>query len=179
MKRTAARIVTLAILFSVAATGHSLGRAEQTTTTPDVLGALLIEVRGLRAAMERMASTDAQVQLALGRLQLQEQRVLNQVRRLDAVKAALIVAQRELEPLTQRVKDEAEGVKQFHDDPEIRRGREAQLRATTVEWSRKNTEVQQLLAEDALLNQDIGAEQRRWTDFNQRLEDLERALARR
>jgi hypothetical protein len=178
MKRTASRIVVLTILFSVAVTGHSLGRAEQTTTTPDVLGSLLIEVRGLRATMERMASTDAHVQLVLGRLQLQEQRIVNQVRRLDSVKASLIVAQRKLDVLAQRVKEEAEGVKLF-DDPDVRRGREAQLLAAKLEWSRKNAEVQRLIAEDASLTQDIGAEQSRWTDFNQRLEDLERALAPR
>jgi hypothetical protein len=40
-------------------------------TAPDVLGALLTEVRGLRQAMEQMASAGPRAQLALGRLQLQ------------------------------------------------------------------------------------------------------------
>ena len=37
--------------------------------------ALLTEVRGLRVAMEQMTSAGARVQLALGRLQLQESRL--------------------------------------------------------------------------------------------------------
>jgi hypothetical protein len=39
--------------------------------------------------------------------------------------------------------------------------------------------VQRLLTEESLLTQDISSEQNRWTEFNQRLEELERALARR
>jgi hypothetical protein len=64
-------------------------------------------------------------------------------------------------------------------EPEIRRGREAELRDTKRLWSRKNAEVQQLLSEEAMLAQDIAAEQGRWSDFNQRLDALERALIRR
>ena len=41
----------------------------------DIMPALLQEVRGLRAAMEQMTSAGSRVQLALGRLQLQEQRL--------------------------------------------------------------------------------------------------------
>ena len=41
----------------------------------DTLGALLVEVRGLRGAIEQMASVGPRVQLAMGRLQLHEQRL--------------------------------------------------------------------------------------------------------
>jgi hypothetical protein len=36
--------------------------------------------------------------------------------------------------------------------------------------------VQRLVAEEAMVAQEMSAEQTRWTEFNQRLEDLERAL---
>ena len=36
----------------------------------DTLGALLVEVRGLRSAIEHMASVGPSIQLAMGRLQL-------------------------------------------------------------------------------------------------------------
>ena len=127
--------------------------------------------------MERMASTDAEAQVVFGRLQLQE-RIVNQVRRFDSVKASLIVARRELDALTDQVKERTEFAS-FADDPNIRRGREADARAKKLEWTRKNTEVQQLASEEAMLAQDIGAEQGRWSDFNQRLDALERALTRR
>ena len=45
--------------------------------------------------------------------------------------------------------------------------------------SRKAEEVQRLSADEAMLVQDVTAEQNRWADFNQRLDDLERALNRR
>ena len=38
----------------------------------DVLAQLLVEIRGLRATMEQMGSAGPRVQLALGRIQLQE-----------------------------------------------------------------------------------------------------------
>ena len=47
---------------------------------------LLTEVRGLRQAMEQMAASGPRVQLALGRLQLQEQRVNTMIRRRDAAR---------------------------------------------------------------------------------------------
>ena len=85
--------------------GTSAGRARATATPPDVLAALLIEVRGLRAAMEQMASAGPRVQLALGRLQLQEQRVNAVVRRLEDAKTNLVQSQKGLEALRHRMAD--------------------------------------------------------------------------
>jgi hypothetical protein len=53
--------------------------------------------------------------------------------------------------------------------------------ATTTHLSRSGIVCvrPRLVAEEAVLAQDVATEQNRWTDFNQRLEDLERALARR
>ena len=82
-----------------------------------------------------MASTDAEAQVVFGRLQLQE-RIVNQVRRFDSVKASLIVARRELDALTDQVKERTEFAS-FADDPNIRRGREADARAKKLEWTRK------------------------------------------
>jgi hypothetical protein len=179
MKRWVYGIALPITLLVSAATGGSLvGKAAQTSTSPDVLTSLLIEVRGLRAAMETMASAGPRVHLALGRLQLQEQRVTNQIRRLDVVRSSLVVAQGELEPLAQRVKDETESVNQAP-DADTRHGREGQLKAAKAEWSRKNAEVQRLSAEEATLVQEIGIENNRWAEFNQRLEELERTLGRR
>ena len=72
-------------------------------TDQDVLPALLIEVRGLRAAMEQMASAGPQVQLALGRLQLQEQRVNNLLRRIESVQNQLVTALQESDKAKQEL----------------------------------------------------------------------------
>jgi hypothetical protein len=153
-------------------------RAQQPAPPPDTISALLVEVRGLRGALEQMATAGPRVQLALGRVQLQEQRILNQTHRLDAVSESLVQAQRRLEPMTQRVKTLREFVNM---DPseDIRRGREQELADAKAEWGRLNADVQRLTAEEAALAADLAAEQNRWMDFNRLLEDLERTLAKR
>src|SRR3954451_5286596 len=57
--------------------------SKRRTRAVDVLPTLLIEVRDLRGAMEEMAAAGPRVQLALGRVQLQEQRINTLIRRLD------------------------------------------------------------------------------------------------
>jgi hypothetical protein len=72
------------------AVGRSVGRRCLAETAilfsrRDVLPALLVEVRGLRAAMEQMASAGPRIQLFVSRLQLQEARVNAMARRLDEI----------------------------------------------------------------------------------------------
>jgi prefoldin subunit 5 len=177
MKATVARVSAIAFLFAAAMGGSVFGRAQQTTTPPDTLAALMVEVRGLRAAMEQMASAGSSVQLALGRVQLQEQRIANQIRRLDTVTANLAAAKKALEP----VEEHLNALKEGGNDPvdaENRRAREWELMSVKKEWARMNAEVQRLANEENILAQDVATEQNRWADFNQRLEDLERALRR-
>src|SRR6478672_2344919 len=77
----------------------------------DVLPALLVEVRGLRAAMEQMASAGPRVQLALGRVQLQEQRVNNLLRRLEESRTHLAEAQRNYDRLQQEQQNIAAAIR--------------------------------------------------------------------
>ena len=112
MKSTVVRAMGFAVLFAGAVMGGSLvGLAQQNATPPDILSALLIEVRGLRAAMEQAAFAGPSVQILLGRVQLQEQRITNQVRRLDAVRASLVPAQQNLEPMEREAKEFEESLR--------------------------------------------------------------------
>jgi hypothetical protein len=74
------------------ALGTTTGGQTPQQPNQDTLGALLVEVRGLRSAIEQMASVGPSVQLAMGRLQLQEQRINTLVRRADVVRDALVSA---------------------------------------------------------------------------------------
>jgi chromosome segregation ATPase len=178
MSTTFRSLVLTAVLASAALLGGPAdGHAQATATPPEVLAALLVEVRGLRAAMEQMASAGPRVQLALGRLQLQEQRVNTLVRRLEEVRASLAQARRELDPLAERTA-RFERLSREAAEPEIRRESEEQLKGLKTEVTRANLEVQRLQNEEAALSQDISAEQGRWTEINQRLEELERSLGR-
>jgi hypothetical protein len=178
MRPTTLRALLVGTLVAGSATARSLAvPAQQPAAPPDTIAALLIEVRGLRSALEQMGTAGPRVQLALGRVQLQEQRILNQTRRLDVVSESLVQAQRRLEPMTQRIKTLREFV-DMDPSPDIRRGREHELADAKAEWSRLNADVQRLTTEEAALAADLAAEQNRWTDFNRLLEDLERTLAK-
>src|SRR5215471_8826493 len=76
----------------------------QATRSDDVLPALLTEVKGLRAAMEQMASGSTQAQLLVGRLQLQEGRITSMIRRLDTVRDSLATARTQYQQIAGSVK---------------------------------------------------------------------------
>src|SRR6187200_1790790 len=96
------RVVLVAVLVvtSAAWVGRMEGAparpAQPAAQTRDVLPELLTEVKGLRAALEQMASAGPRIQLFASRLQLQETRINNLLRRLDTVRDRIAEAQREM-----------------------------------------------------------------------------------
>ena len=168
-----------AILVSAAALGAPRNTdAQVASSSPDVLSALLVEVRGLRSAMEQMASAGPRVQLALGRLQLQEQRVNTLLRRLEDARTSVTQARTGLEDLTLRL-NENERLSRESSDPQVRQAVDAELKQLKIAVARGTLDLQRLQGEEATLSQDLSAEQGRWSELNQRLEELERALTRR
>jgi predicted nucleic acid-binding Zn-ribbon protein len=153
--------------------------ASQTAQGQDVLPALLVEVRGLRAAMEQMASSGPRVQLALGRLQLQEQRVNNLLRRLESARGSLSGAQRVEEDFRQQVASLEDAVKSAAVPEHERAQMEQELPIIKSKAARAATEVQRLQLEESGVVQELASEQGRWSDINQRMEELERALMRK
>lgn len=146
----------------------------------DVLPALLVEVRGLRAAMEQMASAGPRVQLALGRVQLQEQRVNNLMRRLEESRGHLTDAQRNYDNMQQQVRDIEAAIREpvRPDGP-----RAADLQSMQREIERqlagRTADIQRMTAETTTIEADLATEQGRWIDLNQRMEALEQSLVRR
>src|SRR5215470_1267734 len=89
----AAFLVVVAVVSAFAVRGSAQSPASAADrryggagSEPDILPALLVEVKGLRAAMEQMATSNAHAQLLVGRLQLQESRMNSMIRRLDTVR---------------------------------------------------------------------------------------------
>ena len=172
-------LATVVVLISTASLGAARpGQAPPAATPPDTIAALLVEVRGLRAAMEQMAAAGPRVQLALGRLQLQEQRINTLVRRLDEVRTALAPARQKFQESSERLRHFEKAAR---DSPmeEQRRDAEAAVPVMKREVALASAEVQRLQNDEGMLLQDINSEQNRWTEFNQRLEELERSLPRR
>ena len=172
-------LATVVVLVSTASLGAARpGQAPPASTPPDAVAALLVEVRGLRAAMEQMAAAGPRVQLALGRLQLQEQRINTLVRRLEEVRTALAPARRKLQESSERM-EAFEKMARNSPVEEQRRDAEASLPHMKREVALDAAEAQRLQNDEGMLLQDINGEQNRWTEFNQRLEELERSLPRR
>jgi hypothetical protein len=165
--------VAVAVLF-VAAVSPIVG---QTETRADALPALLAEVRALRAAMEQMVSAGPRVQLAMGRLQLQEQRVNGMLRRLDEIRTGLASVDSETAEMTDQLA-RLEGLERA-DDADVRESAVAQARAIRAAMERQTSERQRLAGQESDLSAQVASEQARWAAINAQLDELERQLGRR
>jgi peptidoglycan hydrolase CwlO-like protein len=149
------------------------------TSQDDVLPALLVEVRGLRAAMEQMASAGPRVQLALGRVQLQEQRVNNLLRRSEEARERIAGAQQRYDQMQQQLRGTQEAIRDPNPQGPPVAELQSALRETEREVARLAADIQRLTADSAAIDADLATEQGRWIDLNQRMEELEQSLVRR
>jgi chromosome segregation ATPase len=165
-----------AILVLVAAGSWMAQAKAQSARNEDVLPALLTEVKGLRAAMEQMASGSTQAQLLVGRLQLQEGRVTSMIRRLDTVRDSLAGARTGYNQLAGSIQMLGQGEEAGDKSAEGLGGVLAGLKS---QLAGAKANVDRLTAEELQLTADITSEQQRWIAINQRLDELERTLAKR
>jgi chromosome segregation ATPase len=147
----------------------------QTRQDPDVLSALLVEVRGLRAAMEQLGSAGPRVQLAMGRLQLNEQRIALYMRRLDEIRDRRVDAEktvRECQRMVTEMTEALQGATPSRENLE-------EMTRRRTELASASTFLTRLQNEETRLQQEIATEQDRWVEINQRLDELDRVLTRR
>src|SRR5215471_12319087 len=167
-----------AVVIAIACSGfavHGYAQAQQPSGS-DILPALLQEVKGLRAAMEQMATSNAHAQLLVGRLQLQESRMNSMIRRLDTVRDERAKAQNGYDHL----KASLQMLDGDHRPNDMPRGdRENVFAGVKQELESAKSAVDRWAAEETQLTSDLTAEQARWMDINQRLDELERSLAKR
>jgi chaperonin cofactor prefoldin len=132
--------------------------------------ALVTEIRGLRADLNRVAGANIRSQLLFGRLQLQEQRTVTLSRQLDTV-------QQELATVAQQRIDTEERLKSIEESTSINpEEREAGIRNFRMIIRDRQRAEQQLRQRESTLSAMVADEQARWTDFSSRLDELERAL---
>ena len=158
----------------VAICGGLLFPAGAQAQTPDVLGELLKEVRALRIAMERAATVGARTQLLVARVQLQEQRITELSRRAVAVRE-------ELSKIDSGTTGIASMLERFESPtaempPEESAAFESQIEMFKTQMATAEKRRQELTNEEALLSQQISADQGRWSDINNQLDQLERSL---
>jgi chromosome segregation ATPase len=178
MHRISARFAAIALVVTAtAALAVTLRAQSAPAAQQDILPALLAEVRGLRAAMEQMAAAGPRVQLALGRLQLQEQRINTMLRRLEALRDTRTSVEAAMQQ-HQSIQKELEAAL-ARGETAGRAEREDAVENIRREMARLAAELQRVTAEESALSADIAGEQGRWNLINQQLEELERTLGRR
>lgn len=151
---------------------------QETQTREDVLRSLLVEVRGLRAAIEHMAAAGPRVQLAMGRLQLQEQRLSNARRRLEELRDSIANAERESGEVRERLATMDESLQRVT-EPAEREAIGTQVKMLKAFLSQKAADIQRMHEQEAELTGLAATEESRWTEISVRLDELERALSER
>ncbi len=174
MKRVIWALMTAGLVVLAGWSGTAAGQAPA-GQDQDLVAALLVEVRGLREAIERMTAAGPRIQLALGRLQLQEQRVNTMLRRHDDIKAQIASTEAEFGRMRDAQTRLDEEVRR-QTDPRERERLEDEARMMKSMLERSTTELQRLQAEEIAVAQAVASEQSRWMEINAQLEALERAL---
>ena len=152
--------------------------ARQSRQEPDTIGALLNEVRGLRVAIEQLAATGPRVQLAMGRLQMQEQRIDALGKRHIEVRDRREETEGELARLKQMIASNENTVR-TSTTPAARAQAEAEGEMVRNMVGDLTAKLQRLQAEEAAIAQDVSVEQAQWTEISRRLDELDRLLNRR
>jgi chromosome segregation ATPase len=171
---TAIRVALLAALLAAPSMASAQSSAPPAT---DLLKELLVEVRGLRAAMERAATVGARIQLLVARVQMQEQRITELSRRAVTVRE-------ELSRLDAGIAQHGAMMKQFErsgarTNPDEQREIEGMIEMQKQQIAITEKRRQELMTEEALLAQQIADDQGRWSDVNNQLDELERSLTPR
>jgi hypothetical protein len=169
-------VVAMMLLWSVAPAVASAQTARPADAM-DAVTALVAELRALRADLAAASERSLRFQLLLARLQLQEQRIGN----LDRQHAEVVKSLMDVGTMTAMFASQLE---QFERGCATATGEElkecesqvANMKATATTHQARE---QQFRTQEQELAQAIAAEQGRWNEFSVRLDELERALARR
>ncbi len=166
--------VALAIGVAAACTFPVL--AQSGTPGTDTLSALLVEVRALRVAMERAATTTPQIQLLAARLSVENERLARATREADAARQQLEGVVSEIASLTARAGELEEAVAR-ETDPERQRqfrGEHAQMKMLLED---RTGQEMRLRARESELANLAAAEHTQWIELNRRVDQLEQELA--
>ena len=148
----------------------------QTQRSPATIDDLLAEVRALRADLSQANGASVRAQLLVARLSLQEQRINTLGRELTEVQSQVDTVVRERTDYEERFK-KLDGVLSPDSVPSgERRDVQAMADQAKAALSQAQAREQQLRTQASELLTLMTTEQNRWTEFNGRLDDLERSL---
>ena len=148
------------------------GQAQRSAALDDVVN----ELRALRADLRLTTRASTQMQLLTARLTLQEQRLAVLANQRQAVVAKLTEEKRDRAAFDAKVAQMEEAAAKNLPAELPRDQFEYMLNDLKRQAANHRDAEQQLRSEEAQLSTDIANEQSRWTDFNNRLDELERSL---
>lgn len=166
---------TLLILGLLATAGFVTLRAQTQKPESEEMKALVGEVRALRLAIERASAVTSQSQLLLGRVQLQENRLATLGRQYQEARTRALDARMAQTHLEQQLRQLSERVNSVSNHDE-RLGVEHRIGQLKSEIAQQAVKTGQLQTDEADAAHMLSTEQQRWSDFNQRLETVERTL---
>lgn len=165
------------LLIGVGCVGVARSLHAQSTPATLTSDPLLAEVRGLRADLHQAAGASIRAQLLVARLQLQEQRIAVLSGQLADVRRQVAAKESAVFPVAESVKRlEEASVQTATRNADQQREFEANLAHMKGMLGQMQRELAQLRAQETQLMNVIATEQNRWSDFNTRLDDLERQL---
>ena len=151
----------------------------QSQRSPATMDDLLLEMRGLRADLAQSSSGSLRAQLVMGRAQVQEQRMATLRRELIDIQFQLRVATQQRERTDALALDVEQGIRSGNLGTDRIRQLERELADVKDRLVREQRLEQELRYKEGELATTLATEQNRWSDFNSRLDELERALSHR
>ena len=174
--RTVLGIMFAAAIGLVTIAASQGGAATQAPPPLGAADALLAEVRGLRNDLNQAAGTSIRTQLLVARLQLQEQRTNTVARQLSDVQAQISTTG--LAPMVTRMR-QLETMLRGALSQEERTSAEQEMTELKVAMDDAQRRTDALAAQEASLSNAFGTEQARWLELSERLDQIERDIARR
>ena len=154
----------------------SVASGQAPADTPGTLAALLAEVRGLRAEVSQAAGTSIRTQLLVARLQLQEQRINGIAKQLTDVQTQRVANDGGLIQMSTHLKQMEEATRSPSTPADLRQQTDRELEAMKGPAAMMRQRSAELSAQESQLSGQLAAEQGRWMDFNERLDQIEREI---
>jgi hypothetical protein len=169
------RQITFACLVALVIVGVASGQGQR---SPATLDDLLREIQGLRGDLNESLRSSTRSQLTIGRVQVQEQRIATFKGDLTNTQFQLRVATQDRERTETVATSVEDAIRSGNLTTERARQLEKELADVKDRLYREQRTENELRNREAELVSTLAIEQGRWTDFNSRLDDLERALSR-
>lgn len=147
----------------------------QASPNTAVLQELVSEVRQLRQALERSATTNVRMQLLLQRMQLQNQRVNQAASRLDSLRGRIAQSLAEQADSVGMARALPDRISQ-EQDPVRRRDMEAQVEVLKVRLEHFALTEAQLRGQEGELDSALQREQAAWEELLRQLATLEQSF---